>query len=140
MHLYIIRGLPGSGKSTLAHNLVENYNSTVHFEADMFFENNGEYRFNPEFISDAHSWCHSNVVKSLLDGFDVAVSNTFTQLWEMKKYLELKDRIPGLTISVMEMTQDFGSVHDVPKETLEKMWKRWEEIDPEEWGVEVIPL
>ena len=38
--LYIVRGIPGSGKSTFAKSL-----GGTHFEADMFFMKDGEYKF-----------------------------------------------------------------------------------------------
>ena len=38
--LYIVRGIPGSGKSTFAKSL-----GGTHFEADMFFMKNGEYKY-----------------------------------------------------------------------------------------------
>lgn len=43
--LFIIRGLPGSGKSMFARTIASSMDDTVHFEADMFFERDGEYRF-----------------------------------------------------------------------------------------------
>ena len=55
-NLLIVRGLPGSGKSTFAKSILDNSNDcalvtksfnnmvyTHHYEADMFFENNGVY-------------------------------------------------------------------------------------------------
>ena len=44
--LYIIRGLPGSGKSTLAKAFVFAGIADEHYEADMAFMDNGEYKFN----------------------------------------------------------------------------------------------
>ena len=40
--LFLIRGLPGAGKSTLAKNL-----GALFFEADMYFLEGNEYKFNP---------------------------------------------------------------------------------------------
>lgn len=45
--LYIIRGAPGSGKSTKAKALIAENLDLLHFEADMFFEQDGPYKFNP---------------------------------------------------------------------------------------------
>ena len=38
--LFILRGLPGSGKTTLAKSI-----GAVHFEADMYFMEGNEYKF-----------------------------------------------------------------------------------------------
>jgi len=40
--IYLLRAIPGSGKSTLAKTL-----GAVHFEADMYFMEGNEYKFNP---------------------------------------------------------------------------------------------
>ena len=47
--LILVRGLPGSGKSTIASAIDgsdESY-APIHLEADMFFMENGEYKFAP---------------------------------------------------------------------------------------------
>ena len=54
--LILLRGLPGSGKSTLAKQLVNK--DYAHKEADMFFvDSEGNYKFEPSKIKDAHAWC-----------------------------------------------------------------------------------
>lgn len=143
-NLLIVRGLPGSGKSTFAKSILDNsddcalvtksFNNTVythHYEADMFFENNGVYNFNKNYISNAHDWCYSNVVKSLLDGNNTIVSNTFVKLWELKKYLDLLNTLPEISLTVVELQTQFKGIHDVPADTIKKMKTNWEEI-PEE--------
>lgn len=133
MHLYIVRGLPGSGKSTFVRNYLDNWD-LKHVEADQFFEAEpGKYLFNPKLLPAAHEWCYSTVVFHLMRGWDVAVSNTFTQRWEMEKYFKLRDLFPDLTISVIEMTTQYESVHGVPKETMEKMKARWQSLPDEHW-------
>lgn len=145
--LYIIRGLPGSGKSTLAEQLVgrENY-----FEADMYFtDENGVYRFDPTKLQAAHAWCFSEVQKAMesrytqykddeygfqgsyLSSYDpVAVSNTFTQLWEIQPYLDLVKRpeYADWKVCIVEMPNNFGNTHGVPTEAIERMRNRWEKI------------
>ena len=84
--LYIVRGLPGSGKSTFAHTL-----DCPVFEADMFFVNSqGVYNFDFTKIKDAHAWCQEMVEDHMFNQHEkIAVSNTFTQEWEMKMYYDM---------------------------------------------------
>ena len=91
-NLYLLRGLPGSGKSTLAR-----FVGDAFVEADMFFLKNGKYEFDGSKIRDAHAWCQSTVREWMqmnadtygLEYSEIAVSNTFTQEWEMEAYYNL---------------------------------------------------
>lgn len=114
-HLLIIRGLPGSGKSTLAKTL-----GRFHVEADMFFVKNGIYQFDKTKIREAHEWCF-NTVCDALRFKDVVVSNTFTRIWEMQKYLDLPNPKTVITVE-----GNYGNVHGVPPSVVEEMRKRWE--------------
>lgn len=85
--LVLIRGLPGNGKSTLAKEMAnEGY---LHFEADMFFEVDGRYRYDASKILDAHTWCQKMTRQAIARGEKVVVNNTFTQLREMEPYLAM---------------------------------------------------
>lgn len=120
--LTLIRGLPGSGKSTLARKLAME-TGAMHLETDMFFEVNGEYVFDHTKLKEAHEWCQA-VCKAALDmGRKVIVSNTFVKKWEMVAYLTM---YPEATIMVA--TGDYGNVHSVPVEVLERMRASWEEV------------
>jgi predicted kinase len=117
--LVVIRGLPGSGKSTLARKFVGM--GYRHFEADMFFMENGEYRFDPNNLPTAHAWCKQEVHEAIDAGYDVVVSNTFSRLWELAPYLDMSDDVTVLTCE-----GSYGSVHGVPPEAVERMNSRWE--------------
>ena len=120
--LFIIRGLPGSGKSTLAHQI-----SPIVWEADQFFMVDGNYCFQPELLKQAHTWCQNQVLRSMQDNHPVvAVSNTFTQRWEMQPYLDMaKDH--GYSVFTVVCQNNFGNIHGVPEESLERMRSRWED-------------
>ena len=119
--LILIRGLPGSGKSTMARNLASK--GFQHFEADMYFEVNGQYQYDASRIRDAHIWCQNMARQALAAGNRVVVSNTFTQLREMEPYL-------GMTKNarVIEAIGNWQNVHGVPAEMLERMAQRWESL------------
>ena len=125
--LFLLRGLPGSGKSTLAESLTCDADS-VHFEADMFFVKDGEYKFDVNYLKMAHEWCQTMVWGNMKDQTDtIVVSNTFTQEWEMKPYYEMAERF-GYTVFSLVVENRHGGVneHGVPDETLEKMENRFQ--------------
>jgi predicted kinase len=127
-NLILLRGLPGSGKSTLAKMLVGK-KEYYHKEADMFFvDRDGNYNFQPSKIKDSHAWCQEEVEFLLnLEHSPVVVSNTFTQEWEMKPYIDLANQY-GYTIFtiIVENRHGNSNVHNVPEETIEKMKNRFE--------------
>lgn len=128
--LFLLRGLPGSGKSTLAKSI-----GGIHIEADMFHINeDGEYKWTPEKVKDAHAWCQESTEKSMraLDNPKIGtkritVSNTFTQEWEMQPYFDLAKKY-GYRVYSLIVENRHGGVneHNVPEETLDKMKKRFE--------------
>lgn len=122
--LYIVRGLPGSGKSTLAKKLV---NPDFHFEADMYFMKDGEYKFNPSELKEAHAWCLHEIVECMKMGKDCVVSNTFTQNWEMKPYINAATEF-NVPYQVIEVHGDrsWKNTHGVPEASIQKMKSRWE--------------
>ena len=123
--LILIRGLPGSGKSTLAQEIVLGKENWEHYEADMYFMDNGKYDFNPSLMGRAHIWCQNEVDSALHYGVNVVVSNTLTTLKELKPYF-LIAKEHGIIPSVVHCQHSFGSVHYVPQETIDKMKARWQ--------------
>ena len=124
--LYLIRGLPGSGKSTLAKTLAASL-GCGHYEADMIFMVDGEYRFNADLLGHAHHWCRSKVEQNMSqEEHAIVVSNTFTTEKEMKPYLALAEEFGyNVTSMVIENRHFSGSIHDVPSETMQKMRDRF---------------
>jgi hypothetical protein len=89
---------------------------------------NGKYIWSPDTLKRNHQLCVEYVEKSLANGVDVVVSNTFTTNSEILPYIELAKKY-GVDYKIIEMKGKFGSIHNVPKEAIEAMRKRWECID-----------
>jgi predicted kinase len=125
--LYIVRGIPGSGKSTFAKTLVKK--DYCHKEADMFFvDREGNYKFEPSKIKDAHKWCQEEMDFLMrLEHSPVVVSNTFTQEWEMEPYFELAKKYGYKVFTVIVENRHGGTnEHNVPEDKIEQMKTRFE--------------
>jgi predicted kinase len=123
--MIIIRGLPGSGKSTLAESLAFQNPDTEIVEADMFFMHNGEYLFDKNKLRDAHEWCQERARAILNDWRIPIVANTFTTGKELKPYFQMcKDY--SVIPTVYTCHSDWGSIHNVPAETMLAMRQRFQ--------------
>jgi predicted kinase len=120
--LFLLRGLPGSGKSTLAKMIC-----SQHVEADMYFMQDGEYKFDATKLKEAHAWCQGKTETWMEKRYNVVVSNTFTQEWEMEAYYALAKKY-GYQVHSLIVENRHGDIntHLVPEETIEKMKNRFE--------------
>ena len=130
--LFLVRGLPGSGKSTFATHIWNEYSVC---EADKFFyDKEGNYNFDSSKIRDAHAWCKNEVETRMKDHQinqqyypEIAVSNTFTQEWEMEDYYKLAEKYGYKVVSLIVENRHGGkNVHGVPDDKLEIMKNRFE--------------
>jgi len=125
--LFLLRGLPGAGKTTLVKSLVKK--DFCHKEADMFFvDRDGNYRFEPLKIKDAHQWCQEEIDFLMrLEHSPIVVSNTFTQEWEMDPYYKLAEQHGYRVYSLVVENRHMGvNQHGVPTDKLEQMRNRFE--------------
>jgi len=130
--LILLRGLPGSGKSTLAKIMVGS--DFLVCEADQYFMQDGEYKFDATKLKEAHEYCRNKVEGYMKDSLlndhfyrEIAVSNTFTQEWEMDAYYWLAEQYGYRVHSMVVENRHRGeNAHGVPAETLTKMRERFE--------------
>lgn len=128
--LVLIRGVSGSGKSTLAKQ-IKNWNiNTVWLEADAWFYENDEgvYKFVPSEVPRAHGWCQNRARANLEIGQRVIVSNTFTREFELEPYIKMA-RFLNATVLIIDVLTQFGNVHGVPMEMIEKQKARFVPVD-----------
>lgn len=93
-----------------------------------FVERDGNYKFNPSKLKEAHEWCREEIEFVMkYDHPVVAVSNTFTQEWEMKPYYKLAEKYGYMVISLIVENRHNGvNDHGVPEDKLTLMKKRFE--------------
>ena len=129
--LFIMRGLPGSGKSTLAKELGE---GGIILSTDDFFIVDGEYKYNPEEIGNAHQWNIMRASDAMMRGVSpVVIDNTNVNAWEAKPYVELGKK-HGYNIDIRQAETPWAfnaeelakrNTHGVPLEIIEKMIATW---------------
>lgn len=122
--LVIIRGTPGSGKTTLAFEKFVRKGFYL-IEADQYFYEGNYYKFDPKKLYQAHKWCQKRVEDHIKCDCNVVVSNTFTTKKELRPYFTIAKKY-GIIPTVLLCQDNFGSIHNVPEETMEKMRKRFQ--------------
>ena len=126
--LYLVRGLPSAGKSTFAKTL-----GGIHIEADQYFvDSEGNYNFDGSKIKLAHEYCKAQTEAWMKTDGDqvnvdkIAISNTFTQEWELETYFELAKKYGYKVFSVIiETRHENKNEHNVPKDKIEQMKNRF---------------
>jgi len=94
-----------------------------HFEADMYFMQDGVYRYDASRARDAHSWCKTMTRSALAGDERVVVAKTFTRLSEMQPYFDMCGNV-----RVIEATGRWPNAHGVSPERILQMAERWEPL------------
>ena len=129
--LTIIRGIPGSGKTTLAKKVQEG-SGAFHLETDMLTIVDDKYDFDPELLKYRHENAQKIAKIVIENGSDLIVSNTFVKVNSMLPYLDLV-RGRGYTIVISSLvSNNYGSIHDVPSHTIKNMKSSFEEEIPDD--------
>lgn len=61
----------------------------------------------------------------LKSGEDVAVSNTFTKLWELEVYLQMAKTLQ-IQVTIVRCVGRFQNTHNVPEDVVQRMWDSYE--------------
>jgi predicted kinase len=124
--LYLIRGVPGSGKSTFAESLLSSGMVDFVYEADHYFYEDGEYKFDASKLGRSHKQCQDSVRSALISGRSVAVSNTSTTEREVHVYKEIAEEFAAHFVSVVVENRHEGvNVHNVPEDKIRQMKDRF---------------
>jgi len=129
--LIVLRGLPGSGKSTLAAYLESTY-GYLHLEADRHFLVDGQYRFDPSRVADAHAVVARDALVALRAERRVIVANTHVRLWEMATVIGAAE-FAEKAFCFVECVGSWDNIHGVPEIALAGMRSRWEPL-PAKFG------
>ena len=70
-------------------------------------------------------------MESLSRGENVVVSNTFSRLFEMEKYLRAA-AITRCLVRLIEATGNWQNIHGIPDSVIATMRNRWEHIAEED--------
>jgi cytidylate kinase len=122
--LYLIRGVSGSGKSTLAREMSSKLGLEYH-EADHWFERDGVYTFNAAELPTAHAACLENAMYAMRHLGGCIVANTFTRLWEMRKYIDFALDL-DYKVKIITCTGQYQNTHGLTEEMVAKQVARFQ--------------
>ena len=136
--LILIIGIPGSGKSTLARetkdmNWANGQGARIR-ETDEYFvdPHTHEYNFDPSKLAEYHAECQKGTKRDLEMGYNVIVSNTNLTKWERKHYFDIARDTKSSVILII-MRKNHGNIHGIPKEKIEQMQDKFEEVSSDEF-------
>lgn len=144
-NVIIMSGLPGSGKSTFAKAMQDKHGHVI-VSADHYFERDGEYKFDPSKLSEAHQECFRMFVSALHSGKDVIVDNTNLSAWEVSPYMMYAEaynhdvKIVRVGKGVLYEKMLKRQAHGVPEVTFWYMVRSWENPDFLPWWRVEEPL
>ncbi|XP_021944234.1 uncharacterized protein LOC110842742 isoform X1 [Folsomia candida] len=139
-NVVILRGVPGCGKSTVAKALLATTRKGTICSADDFFTDaKGKYVFNPQRLSEAHETCQKKCKKLMEKGISpVIIDNTNTRRFELEVYVKMAIE-NNYYITIFEPETEWRNnarilvqktVHQVPRNKIEQMVDRFEQIIP----------
>lgn len=136
-----MRGVSGAGKSTY---VKTHFPKAFICSADSFFYNEkGEYLFNPNLLGRAHETCRKKFAKALKNKEPlIVVDNTNTRFWEMKPYInatrEVGYKLKFIRLEIPVEVATGRNLHNVPEEAIRKMASRMQELPGELSKLEIV--
>lgn len=125
--MYLIRGLPHSGQEFVGIRL-----AAETYSLDSFIDKEN-------FTSAAMKGAHEALFNAVLDTVkggpdDVAVCATFSQPWEMERYVDLADA-NGMRVCVITAENDYRSDYKqvVPLASIQRTARRWVKLFTHRW-------
>ncbi len=144
----IISGVSGVGKSTYAR---DNFPGALRFSSDDFFQREGEYKFDPAKLGEAHANCFRRYLAHLaIENVDMTlvVDNTFCEAWEIAPYVLAANAfgweheiitlfVPWSKLEVLASR----NIHGVPTNVLSSMFdKLLKRVLPKHWNAREIKV
>ncbi|XP_046561488.1 uncharacterized protein LOC124270515 [Haliotis rubra] len=131
--LVLLRGLPGSGKSYLAGEIV--FDGVI-LSTDDYFLRCGEYRYNQDQLTEAHTWNKQRACDAMERHVSpVIIDNTNTMDWEMLPYVKMAVA-RGYDVEVLEPSTPWKfhpkvlakrNSHGVGRDAIRKMNQRYQQ-------------
>lgn len=133
MKLYLMQGLPGTGKSSLARVIARDALAVV-LSTDDFHHtdpaNPHLYIFDPTLAVSRHEKNQERCRYFLSRGVSVVIDNTNITNAAIKPYVLMATAL-GIPVEIRRCIQEYGSVHGVPAEIIEKMRAAMEDLSVE---------
>ena len=88
--LTLSRGLPGCGKTSFMWSVLgDMLEHVVELATDYWFIIDGVYKFDGSKLGEYHAKCLEAARVAMREGKRVWVHNTFSERWEMERYLQV---------------------------------------------------
>jgi uridine kinase len=116
----IVRGVSGAGKTTFTNTIAE---PKVVCTADDYFEQDGQYNFNPTKLGEAHKQSMNKFTQALLNPAvkNIVIANTNTKPSDYKYYVDKANEVGAKVIYVvLEKRHDNPNVHNVGEDILKR--------------------
>lgn len=135
-----MRGPPGCGKSFLAREIIDattkdSWSDHIFSASDFFNGKDGCFHFDRRHIRKSHKWNQARINSHVQNGWSpIIIDNTNIKKWEMNDYLEVAVQ-NGYLVEIVRPNTPWSesadelvamNIHDVPKETIERMMLSYE--------------
>jgi len=137
----LMRGIQGSGKSTW---VKKNYPKAVVCSADDYHIVEGEYKFDPRKLGEAHDKCFLKYLQNLLSrtDADIVVDNTNANIIELAPYVRLAEVYP-IDYKIITMFCEphiawARNIHNVPLHIVVNCYHEISRPLPKFWHQEMV--